>query len=120
MSNLAKIYSDATGKTELAKLRAQKAQEEGSNEISPFGAKSPSPAADALTIQTKIDWLASPVTQDLFKSLTTEYSELIANAIAGAVAYPVHGNHQQIVQWLVRANTIKTILDTNARPNRPD
>jgi hypothetical protein len=72
---------------------------------------------DAARIQAVHNWKQSTVTQEFVKSTQDEISDLINKAIALAVSYPTTNNHQQIVQNLVKADTLSKLLDIHIYGN---
>ena len=68
-----------------------------------------------LSIQAKINWLGDSVTQLMISSIRKEIDELELQARQLAVSYPQHNNHQQIVQSLVKADTLRKVLDKYGR-----
>lgn len=74
-----------------------------------------SPAEDATRMQLKSNWLESTVTQELIKALTEEVTNLETMARQMAVGYPSNQNHLAIIQYLVKADTIRKIIEKYAR-----
>ena len=62
--------------------------------------------------QAKFNWKSSTVTQEMVQSFQAEASDLMAKTIALAVNYPTTGNHQQIIQNLVRINELSKVVET--------
>lgn len=87
--------------TELTKLPAE-AQEVPVSEIQESEART----------QVKHQWKQSTVTQELVFSIKKEINDLIVSSISLAVSYPQTSNHQQIVQNLIKVDTLQKLLDT--------
>lgn len=96
MPNLAKIYDLATGKLSKPVEDPNK------------------PLEAAARTQIKFDWLQSTVTQEMFSSISKEIEDCLAQAEALAVSYPTHQNHQQIIQTLVKANSLRKVIEVYA------
>lgn len=62
-------------------------------------------------IQVKHQWKESTVTQELVRSLKKEINDLIVTSISLAISYPQTSNHQQIIQNLIKVNTLQELLD---------
>lgn len=62
--------------------------------------------------QVRHQWKQSTVTQELVQSLKQEINDLIVSSISLAISYPQTSNHQQIVQNLIRIDTLQKLLDT--------
>ncbi len=101
MSNLAKIYSDVTGRTERAEARAEKVSQ--------------SPAEDAAKTQVRLNWLQSDVTQQLFKEVNDEILRLEQSA--DAIATSAEPSLILLVNLHARAKTLKELLKRYARPH---
>lgn len=87
--------------TELTKLPAE-AQEVPVSAIQESEART----------QVKHQWKQSTVTQELVLSVKKEINDLIVSSISLAVSYPQTSNHQQIVQNLIRVDSLQKLLDT--------
>lgn len=70
-----------------------------------------SPAEDALIKQQISDWLRSPVTGNLIRSFAQEVDELEAEARNLALSYHTHGNHVLIISKLVKADTLRKVIE---------
>lgn len=95
MPNIAKIYSIATGKA-----------------VAPE--QQPEDKDLAIKTQVRLNWLQSTPTQEMFSSIGKEIEDCLAQAETLAVTYSTHQNHQQIIQILVKANTLRKVLESYA------
>lgn len=100
--NVGTIYANATGKGRLE----------------PPQMEAPNPAEvnanQQITLQTKLDWIRSIRTQEVFVETRSKVTELETEARKLAVNYHNHGNHQQIIQKLVEANILREFINTYA------
>ena len=69
-----------------------------------------SPAEDAAHAQMKQNWLNSSATEIMVKKLHLQIDNLVAQSILQAITYPSHGNHQQIIQNLIRVSELQKTL----------
>src|SRR6185369_17068208 len=76
-----------------------------------------SPAEAAASTQSKVEWLAHPVTVMMFQEFREEAKQLIDMATTLATTYHVHNNHQQIVLLLAEAETLKQLIEKYGRLN---
>ena len=94
--NQAKLYSDATS------LPDEKA-----------------PAVDtpeqAMHKQLILNWRNDAITRIKVAELEKQITELLEEATQLAVSYPQTNNHQQIVQKLVKADTLRKVVDSYAQ-----
>lgn len=68
--------------------------------------------AEDLKVQTKINWLNDPVTQEVFRGMVQEGTRLVDEAIELASAFHQHQNPHKIVSNLIRAKQLRAILTT--------
>lgn len=94
--NIAKIYTDITKLPKESGSGEQKSVSE-SNE-------------DAARAQAKFNWKSSTVTQEVVASIHKEINDLIVKSVGLAVSYPTHTNAHQIVQNLIRVDTLTKLL----------
>jgi hypothetical protein len=92
--NIQKIYSDSIGRVAKEDLESA----------------SISPAEDASRFQARMSWLESTITQEIFKEVRDEITSLESKARDLACSYPVHQNHQQIINALVRAEELRKVV----------
>ncbi len=105
MPNFQKIYSNAIGRVSLLEReQEQKAKEETKEQIE----------ASART-QIRLDWLQSTITQELFSTIGKQVEDYLAQAELLAISYPSHQNHQQIIHALVKANTLRKVIESYGR-----
>lgn len=99
--NLAKIYADASGKTEVVQRRIDelKMPEQQTKE-----------REEAARAQVKFDWLKSTVTQEMLENIGKEITTLINQAIDMSLTYHQTNNHQQIINTLVKVHTLRKVL----------
>lgn len=67
-----------------------------------------------LSRQLKLNWIKDPVTQQMLSSIQKEIDEMNVLATQLACSYPTHNNHQQVIQTLVKADTLRKVIDTYA------
>jgi len=73
-----------------------------------------SPAEDALIKQQRLEWTQSQVTQNVMSTLANEVDELETDARQLAVSYHTHNNHQQIISKLIKADTLRKVIEKHA------
>jgi hypothetical protein len=71
-----------------------------------------SPQKDPARLALIHNWLQSTVTQEMLADINENEQGLITLAIQQACSYPSHNNHQQIVQLLVRVDTLRKLKET--------
>ena len=103
--NPAKIYGDAVGRTEAYQRRV------GELDVK----TGVSPTEEATLKQQKFDWLQSSVTTVMFKQIGEQIEALRNQATELATTYHQHNNHQQIINLLIQANTLKKQLEAYAK-----
>lgn len=67
---------------------------------------------DALLAQERINWLSSPGTKVLFKTLGEQIKALEAEARVLSTTYHIHQNHLKIIQLLNHADNLQKIIDS--------
>jgi hypothetical protein len=95
MPNLLKVYTD------LTKFPSED-EKKFMQEVNP--------ADDAARTQALSNWKHSSITKEKIQKHEMEYAKLVNESIKLAVSYPTHKNFEQIVQNLVKANTLIEII----------
>lgn len=107
MPNLAKIYHQSCGR-----VPPSPEQEESSQFVGEQTQQIEKPQqVDAVRQQLKISWLQSTVTEEMVKSLSNDRDSLLKQAINLAETYQTNGNHQQIINCLIKASTIGKVIE---------
>lgn len=95
--NIAKIYTDITKLPKESDSSDKQKSVSKSNE-------------DAARVQAKFNWKSSTITQEVVASIHGEINDLIVKSVGLAVSYPTHTNAHQIVQNLIRVDTLTKLL----------
>jgi hypothetical protein len=108
MSNIAKVYSQITGRQERHNNR---------NEDVPPNAQLPEQQLPELSGQNKIDWLSHPRTQQMFEELGAMIRkyEQQSSEIANNTFKAVDANYRLMEQHLVRAETLRNVILTYSK-----
>jgi hypothetical protein len=68
------------------------------------------PQEDVVSVQMRLDWISSTLTQKMFQSLLKESDSLVASAIGLALVNYSQDNNKQIVQKLIEANVLRKVV----------
>ena len=71
----------------------------------------PDTSGEGLSKQLKVEWLASPVTEEQIKRITTEIEDHTTKAINLAKTFSEHQNHLRIVDALIRVDELNKQLE---------
>ena len=74
-----------------------------------------SPAEQATITQTKVDWIQHPITTEMFRDINETIAGHLQQAVQLAVTFPQHKDFAQIINVLVKVDTLQNLIKVYGR-----